>query len=66
MNSKKLTRSTTNRKLCGVCGGLGAYFEIDPTVIRLGWAIGTIFSAGLGLAAYIAAALLVPEESSLI
>lgn len=65
MNSKKLTRSTTDRKLCGVCGGLGAYFGIDPTVIRLVWAIGTIFSAGLGLAAYIAAALLVPEESSL-
>lgn len=32
---KKLTRSQTNRKIAGVCGGLGKYFAIDPTIVRL-------------------------------
>ncbi len=33
---KRLYRSDTNKKIAGVCGGLGEYFEVDPTVIRLG------------------------------
>ena len=36
MEQKRLYRSVTNRKICGVCGGLGEYFNIDPTLIRLG------------------------------
>ena len=35
MNNKKLYRSMADKKLCGVCGGLGEYFEVDPTLIRL-------------------------------
>ena len=35
MNNKKLFRSTTNRMVCGVCGGLGDFFGIDATVIRI-------------------------------
>ncbi|MBQ8956888.1 MAG: PspC domain-containing protein [Bacteroidales bacterium] len=37
MNNKKLYRSMADKKLCGVCGGLGEYFEVDPTLIRLLW-----------------------------
>ena len=61
---KKLTRSTTNRTICGVCGGLAQYFDIDPTIVRLVWALGTLVSLGIGIIGYIAAALIIPEDSS--
>lgn len=57
---KKLYRSRTNRILCGVCGGLGEYFDIDPTIIRLLWIL-FIFAGGSGILAYIIAWLIVPE-----
>ena len=59
---QKLTRSRQDRKLLGVCGGLAAFFGIDATLIRLIWALGTLFSVGLGLVAYLVAALIIPEE----
>ena len=37
--NKKLYKSNTNKMICGVCGGLGEFFGIDPTIIRLIWAI---------------------------
>jgi len=37
--NKKLLRSTKNRMVAGVCGGIGEYFNVDPTVIRLVWVI---------------------------
>lgn len=37
--NKKLYKSNTNKMICGVCGGLGEFFGIDPTIIRLFWAI---------------------------
>ena len=49
---KQLFRSTTNRMLSGVCGGIGEYLDIDPTLIRLVWAIFTCVTVGAGLAAY--------------
>ena len=58
---KKLYRSRTDKKVCGVCGGLGKYFDIDPTLVRLGVVLGTLF-IGCGLLAYIIAALVIPEE----
>ena len=39
MNGKKLYRSEYDKMFLGVCGGLGEYFGIDPTIIRLGWAL---------------------------
>ena len=36
---KKLYKSNQNKMICGVCGGIGEYFGIDPTIIRLAWAI---------------------------
>lgn len=60
MEQKKLTKSATNRMLCGVCAGVGEYLGIDPTVIRLLWVLLT-FIGGSGLIAYIIAAIIIPE-----
>ena len=64
MNNKKLYRSMADKKLCGVCGGLGEYFEVDPTLIRLLWVIFT-FMGGAGLLAYIICAIIVPQQNQL-
>ena len=58
---KKLYRSKTDRKLAGVCGGAARYFGIDPTIVRLLWAL-AIICAGAGVLAYIVCALVIPEE----
>lgn len=57
---KKLYLSKNDKKLCGVCGGLAEYFEIDPTLIRLLWVLAVIF-AGAGILAYIIAAIVIPK-----
>ncbi|MCI8559001.1 MAG: PspC domain-containing protein [Lachnospiraceae bacterium] len=62
MDEKRLTKSRTNKMICGVCGGVGEYFHIDPTIIRLIWVILTIGGFGSGLLAYIIAAVIIPEE----
>lgn len=59
--AKKLYRSTEGRKIAGVCGGLGEYFDIDPTIIRLIW-LAMIFAVGTGVLAYIIAWIIVPEK----
>ena len=53
---KRLYKSSTDKKVCGVCGGIANYFDVDPTVIRLIWVIFTLVG-GSGLIAYIIAAL---------
>ncbi|MBP6409254.1 MAG: PspC domain-containing protein [Fusobacteriaceae bacterium] len=58
--AKKLTRSRTDRKLAGVCGGIAEFFDVDVTVIRILWVLAT-FLGGSGLLAYIICALLMPE-----
>lgn len=58
---KKLYRSSTDKKLAGVCGGIAKYLNMDPTVIRVLWAIISLF-AFIGVAAYIVCAFLIPEE----
>ncbi|MCK4570424.1 PspC domain-containing protein [Candidatus Bipolaricaulota bacterium] len=58
----KLYRSTTDSMLGGVCGGLGAYFRFDPNLIRLIFVVLAV-APGIGIPAYIALWLLVPEES---
>lgn len=52
--------------LTGVCGGLGETFDIDATLIRLVWAILSIFSVGTGLLLYIAAAIIIPEDDDIV
>ncbi len=58
---KRLYRSSTNKMLCGVCGGLAEYFDFDPTIIRLGVALLSLFSLGTGIIAYIIAAIIIPK-----
>ena len=60
---KKLTKSNTNKMLSGVLGGIGEYFGIDPTLVRVGYAALTVFSAGFpGLLLYIVLALIIPKQ----
>lgn len=58
---KRLCKSTTDKKIFGVCGGLAQFLGVDPTIIRLIWAV-LIFCAGTGLLAYIIAALVLPDD----
>ena len=62
MNGKKLYRSESSRMLCGVCAGIAEYFNLDPTLIRLAWALFCILG-GSGVLAYIVAAIIIPPES---
>jgi phage shock protein C len=57
---RRLYRSRTDRMLGGVAGGLAAYFEVDPVLVRLG--IAALFFAGIGFLAYIVAWIIIPEE----
>ena len=56
---KRLTKSY-DRKICGVCGGLAEYLNIDPTLVRLVWLL-LVLCAGTGVLAYIIAAIIMPE-----
>lgn len=60
MENKKLYRSSTNYKLAGVCGGIGEYFNIDPTLVRLAWVLFSVLG-GAGVLAYIIAAIIIPK-----
>ena len=57
---KKLYRSTKNSMIAGVCGGVGEYFNIDPTIVRL-LAVLLIFAEGIGILLYIIAWIIVPR-----
>ena len=59
--TKRLYRSRTNKMLAGVCGGLGDFFELDPTLIRLA-AVVLVLAAGAGILAYIVAWIIVPMQ----
>ena len=61
MNEKKLYKSSTDKKLAGVCGGIAEYFNIDPTLVRLGWVLFSLLG-GSGLLAYIIAAIIMPDR----
>lgn len=63
MEKKRLYRSRKERILCGVCGGIAEYFDIDPTIIRLVWALVSI--SGSGILAYILAAIIMPDEPNM-
>lgn len=68
MNNKKLVRSTSNRMVCGVCGGLGLYTGIDPTVIRVLYVVlSMIAGAGfLGLILYFVLSVIIPEDDGIV
>ena len=62
MEPKRLYRSTRDKRFLGVCGGIGEYFNIDPTIIRVIWAI--FGCTGAGILAYFIAAVLMPSDPS--
>ncbi len=59
---KKLYLSTTDRKIGGVCGGIGEYFEKDPTLIRILFILVILFSFGFGVIAYLVMWLIIPKK----
>ncbi|HEY6292403.1 MAG TPA: PspC domain-containing protein [Terriglobia bacterium] len=59
--AKKLYLSRTDRKIAGVCGGVAAYLDMDPTLVRLVWVM-TSLLAGWGVLGYLVAWIVVPEE----
>lgn len=59
---RKLYKSTTDKKICGVCGGLAEYLNMDPTIVRLIVLLLVLF-CGSGLLVYIVAALVMPNDT---
>lgn len=62
---KRLYRSTNDVMLAGVCGGVAEFLGIDPTIVRLIWAV-LSFSAGMGMWLYIIAAIIIPKDDGVI
>ena len=58
---KRLYKSIDNRMIDGVCGGIAEYFDIDPTLVRLGWGLFCALG-GSGFIAYIIAAIIIPRR----
>jgi len=57
---KKFVRSTNNRKIAGVCAGVADYFDVDPTLVRILWALATLIP-GPNIIAYIVIWIAAPE-----
>ena len=65
MEKRRLYRSNRQVMLLGVCGGIAEYFDLDVTLVRIGWVILSIFSAGFpGILAYIVCAIIMPLDYS--
>ena len=60
MEPKKLYKSTSNKMISGVCGGIAEYINLDPTIVRLLWVVFCFFG-GAGILAYIIAAIIMPS-----
>lgn len=60
---RRLTKSSTNKILAGVCGGIGEYFDIDPTIVRLAFVFLAFFN-GMGIVIYVILAVIMPSEDS--
>lgn len=58
---KRLYRSREDSMVCGVCGGIAKYFELDPSLVRLAWIL-FVALGGSGILAYIIAAVVIPYE----
>ena len=58
----KLTKSSHDRMIAGVCGGIARYFDLDPTLVRVGYVVLSLFSAAFpGLLLYIILAIIMPD-----
>jgi len=58
----RIYRSRNERMLAGVAGGLGEYFDLDPTLVRLTWAVATLVTGPVALLLYVVCALIIPRE----
>jgi len=58
---KRLYKIEKDKKICGVCGGIAEYFDVDPTLIRLAWVLFSV-CGGSGILAYIIAAIIMPVK----
>ena len=63
---KKLYKIEEGKKLDGVCGGIAEYMNIDPTLVRLIWALVTLCTVGVGLIGYLICAVIMPKKSEVI
>ncbi len=63
-SESRLYRSATDRMLFGVSGGMGQYFNLDPTLVRVGWVVLSLVTAGAGVVLYAAMAFIVPEQGA--
>ena len=59
---KRIYKNREKKMLCGVCAGLAEYFDIDPTIVRVLWAVVSL-GYGIGLLAYIVCAIVFPDKS---
>lgn len=63
---KKLYKIDEGKKLDGVCGGIAEYFNIDPTLVRLVWALVTLCTVGVGLIGYLVCAIIMPRKTEIV
>lgn len=61
--TKRIYRSKTEKMIGGVCGGVGEYFDIDPTIVRLLWVVAA-FVCGGGILAYLIALIVIPYDKN--
>lgn len=61
-NNQKLTRSRSDKMLAGICGGMAEYFGLDPSLVRIGYALLTLFTAFAGIPVYLIMWFIVPEK----
>lgn len=61
---KRLYRVEQGKMVCGVCGGIGEYFDIDPTLVRLAFVFLALPGMGTGLLAYIICSIVIPKKSN--
>ncbi len=59
---KRLYKIEQGKMVDGVCGGIAQYFGLDPTLVRLAWALLTVMSIGSGIVAYIICSIVIPRE----
>ena len=61
--SRQLTKSTYDKKIAGVCGGIAEYFNLDPTMVRVGYVLLSVLSAAFpGIIVYIVLAMIMPNR----
>ena len=66
MDKKRLYKTENGDKmLCGVCGGVAEYFDVDPSLVRVGWAIAGLVTASLAFWGYLICAIVVPKKSDI-